>query len=1226
MNAQIDAITYWLIETVLHGTVILAIAVAALALIRQPARRMPVVWGALIGLLVLAILPALSWWPRFEMRVWHNAASFLGQTQKRDLAETAFVTSNPGAIQNVEAKHGGIDTPPPQASETATRDGILSAGTDAISAASMEAGISVSQDRPQFFEPGIKATSSGPTTSEPAIVTSDFSVAVASWKMMTIGLWMSGALLTTVWVAIGAWRTHRLFRRAQESPDWIREELRRLVPPHRNEPRTRVSRLVASALACGAIRPVILLRDPPAKAADNDRKGIRAALAHEYAHIAHADLWFLALERLLLPLYFAHPLFWLLRRWIRRDQEILADAAAAGAAPFEYAEALLDWARLAPSTPGVGLFAALPLWNSPCHLRRRIEMLLDARNPIARRASRLWQGATLATVVGTVIGTSIITLQTTPGTARDVELATVASPSDPPTAQAGESAKQPTAESTPSTPPVSDPRPQSPAAAPGIRRTFFVDFEIELVHVDHRKLAQLNTSLSKLAADACIPIHESRTIEKIAGIHASADCSPKLIDALKACGATTTVERRKISMGIESGPKIYANPTKGRADGDLDFNHEFPYGRLSLRLEGKIAEPADGSVLYVKLSARGEQLPRAQQDRRATDLEVSSTRRVAYSSLLKVGQSLLIVDDSHDAEGELARDRVSLIVLSPTRIEQMPDSPSGTPSLPELESLRKTVEELKQEVRTLKSNQPQPRGAPDSPAPDQPSGGQSVNSSVRPTSEELPQAFVDIVIEGNRSFKVAQILAMIKTRKGQPTDSKQIKEDVRALMSSRQFVNVDTRIVTSSSGPVLVFRLQERVSTEKTVPGAAKENEFSPEQSLELQLLSAPPALSPVPLSNQAPPAEQKLTPELETILSAWEKAASSHQRVQLSFQRFTYDRRHGTETRAEGAVVAHSPQRAYYFLTPANVQGLRSKVIRNGKAYELRTEERALAWMWTETRVMHLDMQGKTYESAPLTAAGLAPAEADQFFLARPFLLGMPVSELLQRFVVGLDDSRRDGNVWLTLIPRTPAPSFPYRQATIVLSRTDWRPLALKLIDTTDEIESVHVFQALAPAHHTDSLRRKHLLDQPELSVLGFREILRSQDTHRPWQFPQGVEAVFRSGRAQFPELPSGKLDMSVVPATRLEIPSAFKDTIRGGMKVTTVVSGGVAAAAGIRPNDILIGLHSWETIRRADMDYAIDQFGKLSAADNSLRVNGLAVTLIRDGQVLKTQIHPTP
>src|SRR4029450_2632527 len=42
---------------------------------------------------------------------------------------------------------------------------------------------------------------------------------------------------------------------------------------------------------------------------------------------------------------------------------------------------------------------ALSLWNNPCTLARRIEMLLDTQHPISRGVSRLWRGVTLTIIV-----------------------------------------------------------------------------------------------------------------------------------------------------------------------------------------------------------------------------------------------------------------------------------------------------------------------------------------------------------------------------------------------------------------------------------------------------------------------------------------------------------------------------------------------------------------------------------------------------------------------------------------------------------------------------------------------------------------------------------------------------------------------------------------------------------------------------------------------------------
>lgn len=67
-----------------------------------------------------------------------------------------------------------------------------------------------------------------------------------------------------------------------------------------------------------------------------------------------------------------------------------------------------------------------------------------------------------------------------------------------------------------------------------------------------------------------------------------------------------------------------------------------------------------------------------------------------------------------------------------------------------------------------------------------------------------------IVIEGNKSIETRQIMDLIKTQTGRPLDPKQVREDVRSLVSRRWFHNVETRVSQSNNGPVLIFRVTEK--------------------------------------------------------------------------------------------------------------------------------------------------------------------------------------------------------------------------------------------------------------------------------------------------------------------------------------------------------------------------------------------------------------------------------
>jgi beta-lactamase regulating signal transducer with metallopeptidase domain len=215
--------------------------------------------------------------------------------------------------------------------------------------------------------------------------------------------WLAAAHLGCLWLLIGMVRAWRLIARSQIAPEWTREELARIAG-RRRLPGVLTNKQVPSALALGTLRPRIIL--PLSSTTAGNAPAVRAALAHEWAHIAAGDLWLLALERSLLPLLALHPLFWWLRRLTRLDQELAADAAAAGDKPAEYAEALLSWAKVeAPRQSGV---AALAMWERPCNLSRRIQMILDPkRQPTSSR--RGWSAyAVLALLFALAVGASLV--------------------------------------------------------------------------------------------------------------------------------------------------------------------------------------------------------------------------------------------------------------------------------------------------------------------------------------------------------------------------------------------------------------------------------------------------------------------------------------------------------------------------------------------------------------------------------------------------------------------------------------------------------------------------------------------------------------------------------------------------------------------------------------------------------------------------------------------------
>lgn len=136
----------------------------------------------------------------------------------------------------------------------------------------------------------------------------------------------------------------------------------------------RLSPKLAAPAAAGLFRPVILL-----PAAWTDAPGavdLDAIVRHELAHLQGGDLAFRWLERGLEMVLFVHPLFWLWRRQTRLNQELHADAIAAGDDAPAYAHQLVQWAKRLPKLSARRRWAPVAV-HAEDFLQRRIVMLLD---------------------------------------------------------------------------------------------------------------------------------------------------------------------------------------------------------------------------------------------------------------------------------------------------------------------------------------------------------------------------------------------------------------------------------------------------------------------------------------------------------------------------------------------------------------------------------------------------------------------------------------------------------------------------------------------------------------------------------------------------------------------------------------------------------------------------------------------------------------------------------
>lgn len=111
-----------------------------------------------------------------------------------------------------------------------------------------------------------------------------------------------------------------------------------------------------------------------------------------------------------------------------------------------------------------------------------------------------------------------------------------------------------------------------------------------------------------------------------------------------------------------------------------------------------------------------------------------------------------------------------------------------------------------------------PRRIGDLPSPQEELIPGELSEALSPLGEDDPDKLTDpiadIVIEGNDTIETTAIRKLIRSAIGRPPSESQIREDVRALFSTRWFFAVEPRYRRKEGELVLVFRVIERPMVE----------------------------------------------------------------------------------------------------------------------------------------------------------------------------------------------------------------------------------------------------------------------------------------------------------------------------------------------------------------------------------------------------------------------------
>lgn len=362
-----DSLGLWVADFYLLSSIFLVIALVAIAVLRQPVHRLTMAKSTLVSLGLLAGMCALPGWSVVHLMT-AEGESLLPPSESEALATNqAPFDQNRFMLGGPAFQHKAAILPPSRSGE-----------------------------QPK-----------------------------ASWLTVLALLQIAGAIGVVTWLAFGWCAARRLRSSARPAPAELTKWLRDIATP--NDAQINVVELLISSridvpAALGPRRAAILLPESwiisvPLPFREGIGKGspvhrLRTVLAHEWAHIANRDLHWLAAGRALMIALWSQPLYWLLRRRMRLDQESLADAAAAELSSREqYAEQLVDWARNMAGHRTMRLASAVGLWEVPSQLRQRLALLLDERLIILRHFSRNWQLAAITFCTLIAAALSLMTLE-----------------------------------------------------------------------------------------------------------------------------------------------------------------------------------------------------------------------------------------------------------------------------------------------------------------------------------------------------------------------------------------------------------------------------------------------------------------------------------------------------------------------------------------------------------------------------------------------------------------------------------------------------------------------------------------------------------------------------------------------------------------------------------------------------------------------------------------------
>jgi bla regulator protein blaR1 len=276
--------------------------------------------------------------------------------------------------------------------------------------------------------PTATASSAGPVamllTVEPPPRAPDEAVSAPPWRVVATPsasivlfvLWIAGALLFLVRVAVGLWQTRGIRRTALP---WRHATL---TASHRGNVDLLLHDAVPGPMTCGTLHPAIVL---PADARWWTDEDLHRAIVHELAHVRRGDWLTQSIASAVAAIYWFHPLVWIALRQFALEAEHACDDAVLlrRAEATEYANQLVTLAQRMLHHRNASLVAMA----GRGHLPSRVRALLDADRRRGPAGAGWIAVAAVASVlaVASMSAVQIVATQRTDESAQRFEVASI---------------------------------------------------------------------------------------------------------------------------------------------------------------------------------------------------------------------------------------------------------------------------------------------------------------------------------------------------------------------------------------------------------------------------------------------------------------------------------------------------------------------------------------------------------------------------------------------------------------------------------------------------------------------------------------------------------------------------------------------------------------------------------------------------------------------------------